>query len=474
MNKYDLIVLGGGAGGLTVAAGAANMGAKVALVEKNDELGGDCLHYGCVPSKALIDAAKIVHSAEEASAAFDFDLSGKVNLDKVMDRVHAAIADIQEHDSKERFEALGIDVYFGKGHFLEKHVVGVNNKKIEGKRIVIATGSSPFIPPIEGIDQIDYLTNESIFYLKSLPKRLVVVGGGPIGLELSQAFARLGSEVTIIEGAPALMGREDEEIVPYLQNALEKDLTLKLNTKVTKVEQSGEEKILTVEQDDQSEAVTVDAVLIATGRRPNIESLNLNEIGVKSEKGNIVVNKQLQTTQKQIYAIGDTIGTFPFTHAAGMEGKVAVSNAVFGLWRKIKYDAVPWVTYTDPEIYHLGMTENEASEKYGEDISVYKVGVDEVDRFVADRETNGLLKIITNKKGYIIGAHAAGKDAGNWMQELVYAKRYKRKIGTISNVIHPYPTKGAIVQQAADQYWRNKLFEGVMPKLIKKYIRWFR
>ncbi len=414
MNKYDVIVLGGGAGGLTVAAGAASMGAKVALVEKNDELGGDCLHYGCVPSKALIDAAKTVHSAKEASVAFDFDLSGEVNLEKVMDRVHAAIADIQEHDSKERFEALGIDLYFEKGHFLDEHIVSVsNNKNIKGKRIVIATGSSPFIPPIEGIDQIDYLTNESIFYLKNLPKRLAVVGGGSIGLELSQGFARLGSEVTIIEGSPALMGREDKEIVPYLQNALEKDLTLKLNTKVTKVKQSGEEKVIIVEQNGESEVMTVDAVLIATGRNPNIESLNLNKIGVNTEKGNIVVNEQLQTTQRHIYAIGDTIGTFPFTHAAGMEGKVAVSNAIFGLWRKVYYDAVPWVTYTDPEIYHLGMTEKEAREKYGEDISVYKVGVDEVDRFVAEREKSGLLKIITNKKGYIIGAHAAGKDAGN-------------------------------------------------------------
>lgn len=470
MKKYDLIVLGGGAGGLTVAAGAASMGAKVALVEKNEKLGGDCLHFGCVPSKALIDAAKEVHIAQKAS-----DLRIEVNLEKIMDSVHAAIAEIQKHDSKERFESLGIDLYFGKGYFLEDHVVSVSdNKRIEGKRIVIATGSSPFIPPIEGIDQVDYLTNESFFFLKNLPKRLAVVGGGSIGLELSQAFARLGSEVTIIEGSLALMGREDEEIVPTLQNALEKELTLKLNTRVTKLEQNGEEKILTVEQNGQSELLTVDAVLIATGRRPNIESLNLNKIGVKTEKGTIVVNEQLQTTKKHIYAIGDTIGAFPFTHAAGMEGKIAVSNAVFGLRRKVNYDAVPWVTFTDPEVYHLGLTEKEARKKYGDELSIYRVSTDEVDRFIAEQDKGGLLKVITNKKGYIIGAHAVGKDAGNWMQELVYAKQNKRKIGTISNIIHPYPTRGAIVQQAADQYWRDKLFEGFVPKLMKKYIEWFR
>ncbi|MEQ6389960.1 FAD-dependent oxidoreductase [Bacillaceae bacterium S4-13-58] len=475
MKNYDLIVIGGGAGGLTVAAGAASMGAKVAIVEKNDELGGDCLHYGCVPSKALIDAAKKVHEARKVSSEFDFTLSGEVSLKKIMERVHDAIADIQEHDSKERFKALGIDLYSGKGHFINKRIIGIQGKEnIEGKRIVIATGSSPFIPPIEGLYKIDFHTNETIFNLKKLPKRLAVVGGGPIGLELAQAFARFGSEVTIIESAPTLLAREDEEIVPYLQAELEKELNISLNTKLLKAEQEEGEKHLTIDQNGKVEVVTVDAVLIATGRRPNIDNLNLNQVGVEMKKGNILVNDKLQTSQKHIYAIGDTIGTFPFTHAAGMEGKIAVSNAVFGLRRKVKYDSVPWVTFTDPEVYHLGMTEKEAREKYAGDINVYKVGMEEVDRFIADREKSGLLKVITDKKGYVLGAHAVGKDAGSWMQELVYVKQYKRKMSTISNVIHPYPTKVAIVQSVADQYWRKKLFDGMMPKLMKKYLKWFR
>lgn len=475
MKRYDLVVIGGGAGGLTAAAGAASMGARVALIEKNEELGGDCLHYGCVPSKALIDAAKKVYTASEV--AKEYGVQGDVNYDikTAMKKVHAAIADIQEHDSKERFESLGIDLYFGKGVLVNSHLVEINkSEQVYGKRIVISTGSRPFIPPIDGIETIDFLTNETIFNVKKTPKRLAVVGAGPIGLELSQAFARFGSSVTVLEASPSLMGQEDEEVVPFLQTALEKELTIKFDTKLINAEQAGDEKLLTIDKDGSQSNLHVDAVLIATGRRANIDKIGLEDAGVKVEKGKIVVNDKLQTSQKHIYAIGDTIKDFPFTHAAGMEGKIAMSNAVFGLNRKVKYDSVPWVTYTDPEIYHLGLTEKEAKDQYKDQFVVYKVGFDEVDRFVAEREKSGLLKVITDKKGYILGAHAVGKDAGNWMQELVYAKQHKQKIGSISNVIHPYPTRAAILQQAADQYWRKKLFNGVIPKMLKKYIKWFR
>lgn len=476
MKHYDLIVLGGGAGGLTVAAGAASMGATVALVEKEEQPGGDCLHYGCVPSKALITSAKKVHGARTAAEQFGFALQGEADFPEAMRRVKAAIGDIQKHDDADRFREMGVDVYHGFGTFKDDHHIEIiGGETIYGKRIVISTGSSPVIPPIEGLNEIDFLTNETIFDLRSKPDRLFVIGAGPIGLELAQSFARFGSKVTVAEYSPELLGREDEEIVPYIQSELEKELTLLLNTKVEKVSllDSGEKQI-TVLQGKEERTIVADEILVAAGRRPNTDKIGLEQAGVQTDKGYIAVKETLQTTVPHIYAVGDVLRSFPFTHAAGMEGKVAVGNAVFGLRKKVNYEHVPWVTYTDPEVFHLGMTEKEAKEQYGEDIQVYKVTLDDVDRFVADRETNGMVKVITDQKGRILGAHAVGREAGDWMQEIVFAKQHGHKIGDVSHVIHAYPTHGAAVQRAADQYWRRKLFAGILPKLLKRYIQWFR
>jgi pyruvate/2-oxoglutarate dehydrogenase complex dihydrolipoamide dehydrogenase (E3) component len=476
VKRYDLIVLGGGAGGLTVAAGAASMGAKVALIEKQEQPGGDCLHYGCVPSKALITAAKNVHHARLAAREFGFTLDGEPDFLQAMKRVKAAVSDIQKHDDADRFRDMGVDVFHGFGSFKDDHHVEISGgEMLFGKRIVISTGSSPVIPPIEGLREAGFLTNETVFDLQDKPDRLLVIGAGPIGLELAQSFARFGTQVTVADFAPGLFGREDEEIVSSIQSVLEKELTLLLKTKVQKVErlESGE-KLVTVIQGSEEQKIIADYILVATGRRPNTDRIGLEHTGVHTDNGYILVKETLQTTVPHIFAVGDVLRDFPFTHAAGMEGKVVVANAVFGLRKKINYDHVPWVTYTDPEVFHLGLTEKEARGKYGEDIQVYKVTLDDVDRFVTDRETNGMVKVITDKKGVILGAHAVGKDAGDWMQEIVFAKQHAHKIGDISHVIHPYPTHGAAVQRAADQFWRHKLFAGVLPKLLKRYIQWFR
>ncbi|WP_102347830.1 dihydrolipoyl dehydrogenase family protein [Bacillus sp. Marseille-P3661] len=475
MKKYQIIVIGGGAGGLTVAAGAASMGATVALIEKEKQLGGDCLHYGCVPSKAFIEASKMIYSAKKAADELGVSVYGQASLKVAMEKVKAAIADIQVHDSSERFQKLGVALYYGVGHFIDSHHIQVGNGDIiYGKRIVIATGSKPAIPPIEGIQEINYLTNESIFNLEKTPKRMAVIGGGHIGLELGQAFARFGTSVTVLEPSSSIMNNADEEIKPYLNRALDKEITLKLNTNVLKVENVGNDKLLTIKVDGKEETLPAEQVLIAAGRKANIESLHLDHASITTNNGYITVNDYLQTSQKHIFAIGDAIGSFPFTHAAGMEGKVAISNAIFGLKQKVNYESMPWVTYTDPEVFHLGMTENEARQQYGNKIIIYKVGLDMVDRFIAEREKDGILKVITDKRGYILGAHAVGKGAGDWMQELVYAKQHGHKIGSISKVIHPYPTRGSIVQRAADQYWREKLFESKLGLLLKKYVQWFR
>jgi pyruvate/2-oxoglutarate dehydrogenase complex dihydrolipoamide dehydrogenase (E3) component len=476
VKRYDLIVLGGGAGGLTVAAGAASMGAKVALIEKEEEPGGDCLHYGCVPSKALISAAKKVYQARVSAKEFGFSVDGQPDLLHALRRVKSAIADIQKHDDADRFRAMGVEVCHGFGSFKDSHHIQIDDgDTLYGKRIVVSTGSSPVIPPIEGLKEAGFLTNETVFDIQSMPNRLLVIGAGPIGLEIAQSFARFGSKVTVAEFAPVLFGREDEDLVPYIQSVIERELTLLLDTKVQKVEKlaNGEKKV-TVMQGTSENNFVVDEVLVAAGRRPNTDRIGLEKTGVETEKGYIVVKDTLQTSVSHIYAIGDVLQAFPFTHAAGMEGKVVVGNAVFGLRKKVNYDHVPWVTYTDPEMFHLGLTEKEARDKYEDGIQVYKVTLDDVDRFVTDREMQGMVKVITDKKGKIIGAHAVGKDAGDWMQEIVFAKHHGHKIGDISHVIHPYPTHGAVLQRAADQYWRKKLFSGVLPKLLKRYIQWFR
>lgn len=477
LKSYDLIVIGGGSGGLTVAAGAVGFGVKVALIEKEPEPGGDCLHTGCVPSKALIAAAKELYTAKKAAKAYGLELQGEANYLEAYRRVQAAKATIQHHDSSDRFRSMGVDVFQGHGQFRDMHHIEIDGGEVlYGKRIVIATGSRAAIPPIDGLQDVDFLTNESVFDMKALPESLVVIGAGPVGLELSQAFARLGAKVTVLMRGSQLLKKEDADLVPYVQNSLEKEMTFMLKTNVIKVEAmpDGRKRIF-VERDGEKLQLETNAILIATGRKPNTDRLGLSGIGIQMDHDHISVKKTLQTSIPHIYAVGDVIKPFPFTHAAGMEGKIVVGNAVFGLKRKVSYDNVPWVTYTDPEIFHLGMTEDEARKNAGDDIRIYKVTLDQVDRFITDRNTEGIVKVITDTKGRILGAHAAGNGAGDWMQQAVFAKRFGHKLADISQVVHPYPARSEALLKTADQYWRDKLFQGgIAGRLIKAYIQWFR
>ncbi|MDP4552720.1 FAD-dependent oxidoreductase [Alkalihalobacillus macyae] len=475
MVEYDLIVIGGGSGGLTAASGAASMGAKVALIDDQPGLGGDCLHFGCVPSKAFITAAKEVHAVYKGAAEFGLTVSGDVLFERAIERVKEAIDEIQEIDSDERFESLGVDIYRGKGAFKDEHTITIDGENpIKGKRIVISTGSRPNVPPIDGVENVSFITNETIFNLVNLPKSVVFIGGGPVGLELAQSLSRFGSVVTVIETSQSVFKKEDHEIIPIVTKALEKELTFVFEADVTGISEQNGHKVVTYKVNGEEKTIESEAIMMSAGRKPNTDKLNLEAAGVNENKGYITVNESLQTNQSHIYAIGDVNGAFPFTHGAGMEGKLIVQNAVFGLKRKVNYDNVPWVTYTEPEVFHLGLTEQEAKEKHGEEIRVFKVGTDDVDRFIAERKKDGLVKVITDKKGHILGAHAVGEDSGSWMQEIVFAKEHGHKIGDISTVIHPYPTKGAILNQAADMYWREKLFDGWLPKVSEKYIKWVR
>ncbi|WP_243385270.1 dihydrolipoyl dehydrogenase family protein [Bacillus kexueae] len=473
--KYDIVVLGGGAGGLTVAAGAASIGAKVALIEKEEQPGGDCLHFGCVPSKALIKAANEVFEMNETARKHGVQLAGKADWLKVRNRVQAAIDTIQVHDDADRFRKMGVDVFISKGTFLNHHEIQLEDGFIvSGKRIVIATGSRPFIPPIEGLKDTGFITNETIFKMEELPKSMLVIGGGPIGLELAQAMKRLGTEVTLIERSEYILAKEDAEVQEFAQERLQQELNILTSAFVQKVERIGDRKRASIIVNEEVHVVDVDEILVASGRTPNSDKIGLENTAVKvDEKGYIQVNQYLQTNVKSIFAIGDVNGKMMFTHVAGMEGKSTVQNAVLGIKQKVSYDNIPWVTFTSPEIFHLGLTENEAKEKHGE-INVYHSSLNDVDRFVADRDGEGFVKLITDRKGKIVGAHAVGKGAGDWMQIVVYAKQKGKKIGDLSRMIYPYPNHAAAVQRTTDAYWRKKLFDGVLPKLLKHYIRFFR
>ncbi len=470
-----MIVIGGGAGGLVVAVGAANLGASVALIEK-DRLGGDCLWTGCVPTKSLVSSAKLVHHMHKAASLFHTQIQGEPDFQVVLNQSKQAIDTIQEHDDEQRFIDLGIQVFKGAAQFVDDHVVKVENESLHGKKIVIATGSRPSIPPIKGLDQVPFLTNDIIFDLEEKPNTLGIIGGGVIGIEFAQIFQRLGTKVTIFERSNALLPFEDEDIRDVLvQNLQAEGVNIIYNASIEEITSNENKKVVHYSQENETHSTSCDQLLIATGRTANTESLQCDAAGIKMESnGFIPVNSALQSNKKHIYAIGDVNGVPSFTHKAAYEGKKVVSSAVLGIRQKATYDHLPWVIYTDPELFHLGYTEKEAKQKIGHTIKVYTLPLSQSDRFIIDQETTGMIKIITDKKGYIVGAHAVGSGAGDIMQEVVFAKQYKHKIGSISQVIHPYPARSMAVQQTADLYWRETLFTGPIVKWVRRYVRWFR
>ncbi|MDZ5711860.1 dihydrolipoyl dehydrogenase family protein [Jeotgalibacillus haloalkalitolerans] len=469
MERYQVAIIGGGSAGMTAASGMASLGAKVALIEKRDSLGGDCLHFGCVPSKALIKTANMSHDMHEAAEFLGLTINGEMSFAKVKERINQARNTIQSHDSSDRFTDMGADVYFGEASFESDHIINIGEgTSIYADKVVIATGSKPVVPPIDGIETIPYVTNESIFDLSSLPAKLGVIGGGTVGLEMAQAFSRLGSEVTVFEGADKLFSKEDRDIARFMENEIGKELNIRLNAKVVKAEYQNGKSKLTVEQKGEQSTEEFDVILVAAGRKPAIDSLKLEQAGVEKVKGFIHTDASFRTSRSHIFAVGDTVNTLPFTHAAGEEAKTIVSNVLFGLRNSLDHSNTPWVTFTVPEVFHLGLTEQEAEGK-NLDFKVFRAHLNEVDRFITAHETRGFVKFITDKKGYILGAHAAGTDAGEWMQLAVYAKKNKMKIGTLSRMVYTYPVKAGAVQKAADIFWREKLFDGPLPKLTKKF-----
>ena len=468
---YDIGIIGGGAAGLTVASGAAQLGAKTLLIEKEPALGGDCLHFGCVPSKTLIRSAHVYHDMQNAIAyglpAVDLP---PVDFRQVADRIRAVVNRIQAHDSVERFCDLGAKVCCGEARFKDEHAVELDGRSLSAKSWVIATGSSPLVPPIEGLAQVDYLTNREIFYMDRLPGSMLVLGGGPIGIEMAQAFGRLGTSVTVIEMAPQILGKEDKDMAEAVMAVLEAEgVVFHLNSAVDAVRETGGRKIVTVtDADGQSQQLEAEALLVAIGRAANVDGLGLDAIGVDHTRAGIGVDERLRTRHKHIYAAGDANGGYQFTHAAGYEGGIVVSNAIFRLPRKADYTHLPWCTYVDPELASIGMNEK-AAQAAGIDYKVWSEPFGSNDRGLAEGQTAGQVKMLLDAKEKLLGVQILGPHAGELLNEWVAIFNGKVKLATLASAVHPYPTIGEINKRVAGNYFAPKIFSDKIKKGLKLF-----
>ncbi len=459
--KADICIIGAGSGGLSLAAGAAQLGRKVVLFEKG-EMGGDCLNTGCVPSKALIAAATRAHAMRTAKKFGVRSVEPDVDFAAVMDHVHGVIAAIAPHDSQERFEGFGVKVIRAHATFTGERSVEGGGVRVSAKHVVVATGSRPFVPPIEGLDATPYLTNETIFDNRKQPKHLIVIGGGPIGVELAQAHARLGSEATIVEGLPSILGKDDPELVDIVRSQLKEDgVRIIEGAMVDHV--AGDDENVTVRAGQQTVSGT--HLLVAVGRTPTVDGLNLEAAGVEHDKKGIKVDNSLRTTNRRVYAMGDVAGGRQFTHVAGYHASVLVRKILFKTPAKNNEHLAPWVTYSDPELAQTGLTEREAKERHDDAKTVYWRTTDN-DRAQAERDTRGLIKVVTKKNGEILGASIVGKDAGDLIQPWAYALANRQKIKSFTSYIAPYPTRGEISKRAAGQWYTPTLFSDRTRKLV--------
>ena len=470
--KYNLVVIGAGTAGLVTAAGAASVGAKVALIEKN-LLGGDCLNVGCVPSKTMIRSSRVISDILNASR-FGINETGSikgVDFPKIMERVRAVRAKISSHDSAKRFTELGVDVFLGNAFFASRNSITVADNTLIFKKAVIAAGSRPAVPKIDGLQDEGFLTNETVFNLTEQPKRLAVFGGGPIGCELAQTFARLKTEVTLFHISEHILDHEDADTAEILQRQFKKEgINLLLNCPPTKIETQGGEKVIHFDCKNSKSPIIVDQILAAAGRVPNIEGLNLEAAGIEyNKKKGVIVNDRLQTANRNVYAAGDICMKYKFTHAADAAGRIAIQNALFFGRKKLSALTMPWCTYTDPEIAHVGLYQKDAQEK-GIKIETFTKPFREVDRAVTEGNEQGFVRIHV-KKGTdkIVGATIVGKNAGDQISEITLAITQKIGLGKFASVIHPYPTETEAIKQLGDAYNKTRL----TPRIKKLLSKWF-
>ena len=450
--RADLCVIGAGSGGLSIAAGAVQMGASVILIEQS-RMGGDCLNTGCVPSKALLAAAA---RGDDFAAAYD--------------HMRQVIAAIEPHDSAERFRGLGAHVVFGKAQFVARRFLEVGDTSVTARRFIVATGSAPVIPSIPGLDSVPYFTNETLFDSAPEPRHLLVLGGGPVGVEMAQAYRRLGAEVTLVE-RKRLLGRDDPELVPIVRAQLIEDgVTIHEETPVTAVEADGAGVALTCGSGDASLRLSGSHLLVAAGRRPKIEGLGLEDAGVALNDGVPLIDARLRTTNKRIFAIGDVVGPYRFTHTASYQARIVITNALFRLPARVRYDAVPWVTYTDPELAHVGVSEAEARAK-GNEVRILRFPFEENDRAIAEGATRGLVKVVATRRGRVLGASIVGAHAGELILPWVLAVKYRLGVGKLAQAIVPYPTLSEASARAAGSFHAPMLFGPRTKRLVRMLAR---
>lgn len=471
--RYNMVVIGAGTAGLVTAAGAAGLGAKVALIER-DLMGGDCLNVGCVPSKALIRCARAVADARDAGR-FSVRISGAIEVDfsAVMQRMRELRAGISHHDSAKRFRDLGIDVFLGAGRFISRDTIEVGGETLHFAKACIATGARAIALPIPGLADSGALTNETIFSLTELPARLAVIGAAPIGCELAQAFARFGSQVTLLEAQRQILTREDRDAAQRIEQALVRDgVILNCCCKIASVRRDGDVKVIAFEDDCPD--LHVDDILLGVGRAPNVQGLGLEAAGVEyDERAGVRVDDRLRTTSRNIFAAGDICFPYKFTHTADAMARIVIQNALFFGRAKTSALTIPWCTYTDPEIAHVGLYAREAEAK-GLAVDTFTIEMADVDRAVLDGETDGFLKVHVRKgTDKILGATLVARHAGDMISEITLAMVAGKGLSTIAGTIHPYPTQAEAIKKAADAYSRTRLTPRVK-KLFETILRWHR
>ena len=471
--RYNLVVIGAGTAGLVTAAGAAGLGAKVALVERA-LMGGDCLNVGCVPSKAVIAAARAAAAVRRAHE-FGVNVPSGVSVDfaAAMERMRRLRAEISPHDSARRFQELGIDVYFGAGRFVDSSTLEVNGTRLEFRRAVLATGGRAAAPPIPGLGSIEYLTNETVFSLTELPRRLGVIGAGPIGCELAQAFAQLGSEVFLVEAEHGILPREDRDAAEIVQAALTRDgVKLLCCGKNLQIKNDGVTRI-TVQSHGKGYDEPIDKLLVAVGRKPNVEGLNLEAVGVEYDKKGVIVNDYLQSTNPRIYAAGDVCSQYQFTHVADFMARIAIQNALFKGRAKASRLTIPWCTYTSPEIAHVGLYEPQAREQ-GVAVDTLVQDLRGVDRAILEGEVEGFAKVhLKQGTDQIVGATIVARNAGDLISELTLAKTHGLGLKKVGSTIHPYPTQAEAIRKLGDQYNRTRLTP-LVKRLLRAWLNWSR
>lgn len=469
----DLVVIGGGAGGLVVASVAVQLGLDVVLINKEEAMGGDCLHFGCVPSKALLKSASVAHVIREAKRWGIHSEKPGVDMQTVNTVIKNVVDSIQVHDSRERFEALGCEVITGEARFTGPSQIEVDTKIINAKHIVVATGSGAWIPPIKGLQEVGFFTNEDMFNLPALPESMVVLGGGPVGVEMAQAYSRLGTSVTIVELASRLLPRMDEDSSAVLADVLASEgISIVLSNEVVEVAKDDDSEPGSIKKITLKDGSTLktDALLVAIGRRPVVDTLGLDNAGIDFDARGIRVNQKMQTSNKKIYACGDVTGEMPLTHVAELQAGIVIANIIFKLPKKINYEVIPAVVYTEPEVAQVGISVEQCNDlAKGE---VYKFEVEQLDRAVTDNNKAGHAKILTDN-GRIVGAHIVAPHAGELIHELALAIQEKMKVSKLTSLVHAYPSYSQLNKRLAGQYYKDRLFSPFTKKMVSIINRLF-